>query len=436
MTTAPRKVTRKDLEAACPDWRHKEIEDENGNTTWVKASLMATVPNIKAIAYLHEWRIRYNEMTKRVELTRAGTVIPQDDQDNNALTLFGDDVVRSGLGRDGLAQLVDTAAMTDRYHRALDWIESVPWDGNSRLPQFHKTLELSDPKKAPLVAKLLNRWMLQGIGALMEPNGIAAQGVLVLAGRQHIGKTYWVLHLAGIDGVIGTGLHIDPDNKDSVLRVIRHWIAELGELGATVRRSDVESLKAWVTNAEDIIRLPYSRRDSVYRRRTFCVGTVNGTGFLVDDTGNRRFWVVDVKRCHVLPPQEMQQVWAEYMHMYRNGSRWHLDAETLAELNQSNLGFTAIDPLREKISTGWDWTGTDWKKVDPANWRGCLEVQWKTASDVCRFVGIDRPTRTEATRAGVIVRDLQRMGGQCNLESLERASNGVRLLAIPARSGQ
>lgn len=433
--TTARKVTRADLEEHCPDWRTKRVEGINGAVSWVKVALMATVPNIKAIAYLYGWRIRFNEMTKRVELTRAGTVIPQDDQDNTALTLFGDDVVRCELPRDGLAALVDAAATTDRYHPALDWIHSVPWDGVSRLEMFHRTLELADPKKTKLAAKLLDRWMLQGIGALIEPNGIAAQGILVLSGPQHIGKTYWVTHLVGIDGVVGTGLNLDPDNKDSVLRVIRHWIAELGELGSTTRRSDVESLKAFVTNSEDVIRLPYAKRDSVYRRRTILIGTVNGAGFLVDDTGNRRFWVIDVIRCHVLEPEVMQQVWAEYLTLYRDGARWHLDADTLAELNQSNLRFTAVDPLREKIATGWDWSGTDWSQVDPANWRACPDILWKSASDICKLVGIERPTRGEATRAGAIVRDLQRMGKQCNHEPLERATNGARLLAIPARLG-
>lgn len=170
------------------------------------------------------------------------------------------------------------------------------------------------------------------------------------------------------------------------------------------------------------------------------MGTVNGTGFLVDDTGNRRFWVLEVVRCHVLSKEDMQQVWAEYMHMYRNGARWHLDPQTLAELNSENERFTAVDPLREKIATRWDWSGTDWSKVDPVNWRGCTAVvTWKTASDVCQAIGIERPTRSEATRAGTIVRQLQATHGQCHLQchldQLERRANGTRLLAVPAKNG-
>lgn len=426
-------ITRSVLEANLPDWKCKPMTGADGVTRMVKVMPHATVPNIKAIAYLYGWRIRYNEMTKRVELTRTGIVIPQDDQDNIALTLIGDDAVRSGLSLERLPQLVDAAAMTDRYHPALDWIDSVPWDGESRLTRFHKTLELADPNKAVLVAKLLDRWMLQGIGALLEPDGIAAQGMLVLAGPQHIGKSYWVLHLVGVNGIVGSGLHLDPDNKDSVLRAIRYWIAELGELGSTTRRADVEALKAFLTNMEDVIRLPYAKRDAVYSRRTIFVGTVNGTGFLVDDTGNRRFWTIDVLRCHVLPPHEMQQVWAEYMHMYRNGARWHLDAATLADLNASNERFMAVDPLREKIAIAWDWSGTEWTAVDAKNWRGCPSVQWLAASDVCRLAGIERPSRGEATRAGSIVRELQRRYAGVNLDALERMSHGARLLAIPSR---
>ena len=70
--------------------------------------------------------------------------------------------------------------------------------------------------------------------------GVAAQGILVLQGAQNIGKTTWLKKLVkGGPDVFLEGAVLQPDNKDSVLRVISHWIVELGELDATFRKADL-----------------------------------------------------------------------------------------------------------------------------------------------------------------------------------------------------
>ena len=55
------------------------------------------------------------------------------------------------------------------------------------------------------------------------------------------------------------------------------------------------------------------------------------------------------------------------------------------------------------------------------------DVQWLTATDVCTFIGIDRPTKSDATRAGSILRELNRV--------TSRKSNGIHLLAVPTKLG-
>jgi putative DNA primase/helicase len=415
------------LEATLPDWRTKP--GRGGALT--KTTPLNTATNVSAVAGLCGWTLRYNEMTKRVESTKRGVVIPEDDHENTSLTLLGDDVVRAGMSRADLGALVDSVATANRYHPVRDWINSVPWDGVSRRSIWHQTLVLANPRKAEYRAKLMDRWALQCVGALEEPLGISSPGFLVLCGPQHTGKTYWYLHLCPVQEAIGTGVTLDPSSKDSVLRVIRCWIVELGELDSTTRRADVSMLKAFTSNDVDVVRLPYARRDTSYRRRTVLGGTVNGSGFLVDETGNRRFWVLDVVSCNVLPPEIMQQVWAEYMTMYRAGERWHLDVQTLAELNSSNLDHTAVDPLRERITTGLDWGSVDWSTIDPSNYQAFPQVGWLTATDLCIKVGIERPTKAESTRAGGIVRDLHRVSAGGKQGNLERKSNGVKLLAVP-----
>ena len=426
-----RDIPRAVLEATLPDWR----TGKNKKDEVVKTTPLSTADNVRALCTLTGWQLRFNEMTKRVEITRDGMVIPEDDHENIALTLFGDCVVRAGMGRTELGALVDAVASSNRYHPVKEWILATPWDGVPRLYLWHATLNLVDPRKASFRDRLMNKWALQCIGALMEDRGISSPGILVLAGGQHIGKSYWFSHLCQLTDTIGMGLSLDPSNKDSVLKAIRYWIGELGELDSTTRRADVSMLKAFLSNDVDVVRLPYARRDTPFRRRSVFGGTVNGTGFLYDATGNRRFWVMDVLRCEVLPPNVMQQVWAEYMALYQSGQRWHLDADMLAELNASNLDHTAVDPLHERIATCFDWSGVQWNEIDSANYRAFPDVTWMSATDICIQAGTERPNKAESTRAGGIVRDLYRVHGRVEQGNLERKSNGVKLLAVPARRG-
>lgn len=410
-----------------PDWHR--------NKEGVAIRPMQTTDNLKAVMRLFGWCApRFNEMTKKVELTKIGLIDGRHDQSNAALVLLGDDAIRSGLSREGLLDLVETIGGENSYHPCKEWVESQPWDGVSRLEIFYDTLVLVDPTKAQLRAKLVDGWMLQGIGALLEPNGIAAQGVLTVVAPQARNKTRWVASLCPVPGAVRTGMHIDPLNKDSVFAASGAWITEAGELDTTTRKADVGALKAFFTRSLDILRPPYAKRENEYKRRTVFVGTVNGTGFLHDTTGNRRYWTIAVDRCDLLEPAQMQQVWAEYLQKYQQGERWFLDATTQDALNTVNLEYTATEPLRDLIASKFDWLSVQWAAIDLDKWRDHPEVAWLTATAICEKVGYAKVTRADATRAGAIVRELQQVNRQGigrTRKEICRSSNGTKLLAVP-----
>ena len=398
---------------------------------------MQTTANLKAVMALFGWsELRFNEMTKKVELAKIGMINGRHDQDNAALVLLGDDVLRAGMSREGLLELVETIGGENSYHPCKEWVESLAWDGVSRLALFHDTLVLEDPTNAPLRDKLMDAWMLQGIGALEEPEGITAQGVITVVAPQARNKTRWVSSLCPVPGAVRNGLHIDPLNKDSVFAATGAWITEAGELDTTTRKSDVGALKAFFTRSVDVLRPPYAKRENVYRRRTVFVGTVNGTGFLHDATGNRRYWTIAVNRCELISAVEMQQVWAEYLNKYRRGERWFLEATTLDALNQTNLDYTVTEPLRDLICSKFDWQSVDWSSVNPGAWRDFKDVGWLTATAICEKVGCIKPNRAEATRAGAIVREMQQLNSKVigsSRKEISRSSNGAKLLAVPKK---
>ncbi len=414
LPSGTKRPTRKLLKTTLTDW--KQTADGE------KTVPLNTTENLSALIDLVGVKVRYNVMTRKTVITIPELKTERDDYDTAALARLGDIAIRAGMAREGLKELADAVAGTNPFHPARQWIEATPWDGVPRAKQLHDSFELMDPTHAPLRAALVDAWMLQGIGAVFETEGIAAQGILVLNGEQDVHKTRKVENLCPLSGAVRTGIHLDPLDKDSVFQATSAWITELGEIDSTFRKADVSALKAFTTRSEDVLRRPYAKVDNTYRRRTIFAGTVNGTGFLADATGDRRFWTLHVKSCHLLAGDDMQRIWAEYLVRYRAGERWHLHAETKAALNLSNADHRVVDPLRERIQTAFDWGS-----VEAENWHTRPNTLWLTATDVCMRIGVSHPSKTDSTRAGAIVSALN--------NRVSRKSNGAKLLALPGITG-
>ena len=197
--------------------------------------------------------------------------------------------------------------------------------------------------------------------------GFCSENVLVFKGEQGAGKTRFVVSLAPND-YIKTGLQISPNNKDSVLEGTSAWIVEIGELDATTRKNDHAQLKAFLSKSADYIRKPYAVAEEMIPRKTSFCATVNTDSFLVDDTGNRRYWVIEVGDVNAKHGIDMQQFWHQ---MYETAildvekhPHWlekeekkmqQIESEKYRELHTicqkiSNLIFTEEKYLTEEIA--------------------------------------------------------------------------------------
>ena len=397
------------------------LPDMKRNRDGIPVSPLPTVPNLREIARAAGIVVRFNVMQREVEISVPNLTSERSDYQTAAEAALTDEAVRAGLAADSVGRLVGPLAGEDPYHPAKDWIESKDWDQQDRIEAFHSTICLHDGGKRELANKLLDAWMLQGIGALYEGRGIAAPGVLVLASGQEVGKSRWINGLCdAVPGAVRPGAFLDPTERDSISQNTSAWITELAELDGMTARIDVARLKAFLDRVVDVVRLPYGRRNIHLERRTIFAASVNGTGFLRDDTGNRRFWVIDVAECTFLSSDEMQQVWAQYAHRYRRGERWHLDAETKRARNEQNEQHAQIDPLKERILIRWDWGRTT-----RPGWESAPGVAWKTATATAEELGLQKATRAEATRVGAILRELS---------GKSRVRSGATFWALPPRS--
>lgn len=325
--------------------------------------------NVQMVLEMEGVTVLYDVIAKRVSINVPNFASSIDNRDRVTLQRVADLCAQYGVPTADLDQMVLAIADHNQRNPVIDVITSTPWDQKDRIAALVRSIEgpaLADVdygggRKVNLKMVLVERWLASAVGAAFEPAGIAAQGVLVFAGAQHLRKTTWFRKLvpAALAEYFGEGKSLDPSDKDLVHEVVSCWIVELGELDSTFSKSELGALKAFITKSRDTLRLPYARAANTYPRRTIFGATVNQPDFLRDATGNRRYWTIPVTRLNVDHGIDLQQLWAQVREqLYRPGdyTSWCLTDEELAVLNASNDEFTEDDPVADALAFGYDWT--------------------------------------------------------------------------------
>lgn len=370
-----------------------------------------TLANFAELMRRHRIVIRYNVISKEEDILIPGKSFSVDNRANATIAHLVSACERVSIPSANAAAYTTVLADKNPYNPVAEWIESKPWDGETRLQDLCETIASSG--NSSLRDTLIRKWLLSAIAAVYEPNGVSAHGVLVLQGAQNIGKTKWLKMLAPKElGVIADGLFLHPDDKDSVFQSLSKWIVELGELDATFRKSDIAQLKAFLTKDRDTLRRPYARKENHYARRTVFFGSVNDKDFLKDPTGNRRFWVIECQSINHEHGIDMQQLWAEVRELYLQGESWILDKEELQKLNDSNEAFTEIEPMAELIKAKLDWDAGDVRR------------RWIKTSELLLELGLEKPTQKDFKAACRVIRRIVGKDG-------ERLNNGSLQFFVP-----
>lgn len=294
-----------------------------------------TLPNVTTIlACDSRWAgvIAFDDFGECVITTRPPPTRPQDAPANPTAGEWSDeDSIRTvnwlstEHGIDVSTNVVDQAvaavAMRKVVHPVRDYLNALVWDGVARLDGMLTTY--FGAEDGPYARGIGSKWMISAVARVFEP-GCQADCTLVLESKdQGVGKSTALEILAGRAWFADTGIVVG--DKDSYQCLRRKWIYELGELAA-VKGRDVERVKNFLSARSDNYRPSFGRRNRDFPRQVLFAGTTNENQYLVDRTGNRRFWPV---RCgaiaRALLTQDRDQLWAEARARYQAGERWHVD---------------------------------------------------------------------------------------------------------------
>ncbi|MDB6459779.1 MULTISPECIES: VapE domain-containing protein [Blautia] len=349
-------------------------DDVIGNPEWVLNFLDCNHDkdgNIKSVKqFVHNFeivmdkddrfagKIRFNEFAQQLYL--CGNV-PWEKEDNCRAWSSHDDsalfsLIQADYGlksRQDFADALKNVSMRNKFHPVRELLDSLTWDGKehirSLLPEY---LGAEDSDYTYQVMRL---WMLGAVSRVYKP-GNKFDYTIILQGSQGIGKSTFLKLMALDDSWFNDSLD-SLDSDKAVQSLTGSWIIELAELKSLARTAGgVESVKRFLTATQDKYRIPYERRADTFYRQCVFAGTTNKDDFLQDETGNRRFLIVQtgVKKPSksLFVPEIMDTIklaWAEAVHIWKNEKpqlilpeAYMQEANELQEANMADDGKRGI----------------------------------------------------------------------------------------------
>ena len=263
-----------------------------------------------------------------------------------------------------ITEAIAEIALLNAFNPVLDMLNSTTWDKTDRFTPLRCALGIDEYTYTGIMhSAFLKQWLIQALALMLNDEGDKGSDfVLVLQGKQGIGKTNFFRRLAMRPDWFREGAVIDTNNKDSKMEATNVWITEIGELDATMKKEQ-SALKGFITAQYDTYRKPYARKaDSVERRTVFCA-TVNPDKVIRDDTGSRRYVILHVENIdknfvyNVMTPEWCAQLWKqiyETEYLLRPSS-YRLSTDELAFIEKNNAQFTVALELEEELRDVLAW---------------------------------------------------------------------------------
>ena len=327
------------------DWKSKLNRNSTDN---------AIKNNLKNIFLILNNDTQYKDKIEFNELTQMRTFCRTDWNDviESRLKLYLEQQYDLMTSIESINHICNIIASDHSYHPIKEYLNSVQWDGIHRIKSvFSDFLGATDNIYTQSVAVVT----FVGAVARIFQSGVKFDTCTVFVGKQGTGKSKFISKIAVNSEWFTDGV-TSFDGKDFYESIQGKWIIELGE-GTAFQKSIKERSKQAIASQQDFYRKPYGRNPEIRKRQCVFLGTTNNYDFLKDETGDRRYYPIDVNIPKAtknidkdLTSEYIAQLWAEAVHLYKSGQSIYIqDSGVLALAEQEQRKHFDESPLQSDI---------------------------------------------------------------------------------------
>jgi predicted P-loop ATPase len=235
-------------------------------------------------------------------------------------------------------------ANKDRFNSAAEYFDSLEWDGVHRINRFF--VDGFGAPSTPLICAFGCKFLISVVRRARHP-GAKVDTVPILKGEQGTYKSMGIQalvpfqkwHLESLNDLNIRGQH----------QLAGKLIVELPEL-SKIKTAETEHVKEWLSRTSDNYRAPWDRRPKDHPRQCVFFGSTNEEFFLTDQTGNRRYWIIEVTKGNIEWIKEnLEQLWAEAAARENRGEDHWLSPELEAEARHLQEAHRQEDPWEDLI---------------------------------------------------------------------------------------
>ena len=310
-------------------WRRPPIMEVDSQGNPIKSmknlrTMLEHDPHLKG-------KLRLNLFSGRIDATgempwnRPGTASTWSDDDVAQLRIYLEPFFGK-LAKNDILDAVTAAASDQAYHPVRDYLNGLTWDGVPRLETLF--IDYLGAADTPYTRAVTRKAFTAAVARAMTP-GCKYDTMLVLVGTQGRYKSTILAKMGG--EWFSDSLRTFGD-KDAMETIQGTWINEVAEMQA-MAKAEVDAVKMFLSKTNDYYRAAYGRYTADRPRQCVFFGTTNSKECLTDNTGSRRFWVVDIdqrnrlKNVFIDLDQERDQLWAEAVTYWRLGEPLYLPPE-------------------------------------------------------------------------------------------------------------
>ena len=325
----------------------REIFNSQFSTFNSKKSL--TLPEVQAVL-CSKYELRYNLLSEQSEYRERGSV--GDDFAPITKRVYMTwlmDIQADGYNYTWIegVRIAAESLHIPSYHPVTHYFASLPqWDGTDRLRPLMQRLTDDDT-----LVDYLCRWMLalvaqaQGREEALYANSVAP--ILISEQQGWHKSTFCRMLLPPELRMFYTDSFDLAAESQCELRLTDCLLINLDEFDRYSSHKQ-STLKNLMQMPSLRCRKAYARNATTLPRVASFIGTSNTPRLLTDPTGSRRFLCVELTHMiDVDTPICHAQLYAQCMHLLRNGERHHFTADEVANIELRNRAYRLLPPVEQ-----------------------------------------------------------------------------------------